>query len=627
MEFLPPRVRGTLLDDQNFVNRWGLLTIATVKLGRDGPSFQRNCLYEAIREAIGSTGRDITIDDSSGTTWQVKVQRNNEGPRFELESGDKKLEIPDHSGLAEEPGIRTEWFRRVSDEVKLDDFAYQQWKEIIESRPLSDGEFSELTTEIGLTPVGNFRNIRNGFLLGSLDAPTLVPSERRYYDRLVGPFLSAVTADVHIQRVAAPLVDSLLEWDRKKGLLNSLLMCATGRVSEFIRVDGLKDEQLSIIYDRIASEGDPISQIAAIEVALQNIEEHRVLEPYVQRMVEGIIAEDPTDIRGSFYLLSAMIVFVDSELSRRRILDGTSPFYRKQAAIAQASGIIRAIKNSQADSASIVNWAKASGFGHVFFLQGLVDLRQEPRWLPDFVSPYQLRAEFIGRVKNAEKKCTARIQSESLRSLLIDEDSLLAEAVEWPLWMLPGPMEGELNPNRPSVPDEFLHDVTVGLEAEHLEPSSFAGIVNLALLYGIPTSQADLAAEALKRVKYSVESMDDGSTLFGLIGCLAHVAAVTRATNLAEALRVLVRVMRRRKRLNTFAEDELRIAMIAAASHEGLEEWAHFAGDWITEIAFEVVDKEAARSFLPKLRRLVQIEPGLARHCAVAEASLASFAR
>ena len=95
----------------------------------------------------------------------------------------------------------------------------------------------------------------------------------------------------------------------------------------------------------------------------------------------------------------------------------TNPFYRRQAAIAQASLIIRALKASHTDTASIAEWARSVGIGHVFFLQGLVDLRLEPRWLPDFVSPEQLRAEFIGRVANAVSQCKSEVESESLRGV------------------------------------------------------------------------------------------------------------------------------------------------------------------------------------------------------------------
>jgi hypothetical protein len=72
------------------------------------------------------------------------------------------------------------------------------------------------------------------------------------------------------------------------------------------------------------------------------------------------------------------------------------------------------------------------------------------------------------------------------------------------------------------------------------------------------------------------------------------VATVTCGAELADELRILTRVMRRRGRLGADPDDELRVAMIAAASRPDLNEWAHFAGEWISEIAFEVADQQKA---------------------------------
>ena len=626
-EVLPPRVRSSLLDDQEFVERWDLAAIAGVTLGKDGPSFQRDRFYRSIREAIHAPGNEISIEDDKTVTWRITAQENNERLSFSLEDGEKHFTISDHSGLAEEHSIRVAWFERAAHEVNLEDAVFRDWKASIDSRPLNDDEFAELTGELNLTPVCIYQNLQTGFSHGSVDIATLVPRERRYYDRLIGPCGSAADADSYIDAGAAPLIDRLQEWKPNLGLLISLLMCSKGTVSESMRIDNFDAEELVRTYEWLANKGDPISQIGAVEVALRHIDGNWELETLIERMVEGFIADGPDDDGGCFSLLSAMIVLVASELSRRRILDGTRPFYRKQAAIAQASLIIRAINESRVDPASVVEWTKTGGVGHIFFLQGLIDLRVEPRWLPDFVSPYQLRAEFIGRVANAVKLCEGEIHSQSLRRLLLGKDSSLATAAQWPYPILPGPLEGEFALNQPSIPDEVLKDVAAGLEADHLEPNSFAGLVNMALLFKMSVSQADLAATALRRVRYSIENADDDSTIFGMIGGLATVAAVTRSTDLAETLRVLVRVMRRRKRFNADPDDEMRIAMVAAASHEGLEDWARFAGEWISEIAFEVVEKESARSFLTNIRRVVKIEPALAYHCAAADAALASIGR
>ncbi len=627
LDFLMPRLRSSLLDDKDFVGQWNLTTKASVTIGKDGPSFHRDLLYGGIRAAICEPGKQISIMDDNSVVWRITACDENSELSFYLVNDEKKFSISDHSGLAEADSIRVRWFERTANDINFGGVVFRKWKARIDSGRLDDEEFAELVGELELTPVSNYRNLQADISRRSVDIATLVPCEQRYYDRLIGPLGSAIQASNYIESGAAPLIGKLQEWDPINGFLFSLLLCSKGTVAESIRTDKLETDELLRTYEWLAIQGDPISQIGAVEVALMQIERHPELEPSIERMVNGFIADKPEHEGGLFSLLSTMIVLVASELSRRCLLENTHPFYRKQAAIAQASLIIRAINGTQVDVANVVESVMTRGVGLIFFLQGLVDLRVEPRWLPDFVSPYQLRAEFIGRIAGAVEQCKGEIHTQSLRHLLIGNDSRLATVLsaESPYPILPGPLEGEIASKQPTIPDDMLGDVISGLEAEHLEPNSFAGLVNTALLFKLPASQADLAAKALRRVKYSIENADDQNSLFGLIDGLATVAAVTRGTDLAEALRVMMRVMRRRKRLNVDPDYEMRIAMLAAASHEDLDDWALFAGEWITEIAFEVVENEAARLFLLKLRRLVRIEPALARHCAIADAALESI--
>ncbi len=626
LNLLPPRLRGALLDDEAFLSQWDVPTVTGVTIGKDGPSFRRDQFYGGIRAAIREPGSLVPITDGEQVVWKIEARVETSGFSFVLEGAGKRFPIPDHSGLAEDAACRVGWFKKAASVVNLEGAVFDRWLDRMWREPLSDDEFAELTDELEMTPVGVYRSLQMGLAQGGVDIAALVPHERRYYERLVGPLGSATSVMGFVEDKVALVMERRRKWDVVQGFLFSLLACSVGSVSGTIRIDRFKAEQLTQTYEWLAEKGDPISQIGAVEVALPVLDVYPDLEPLVEKIIEGFIADDPNDDGGCFSLLSAMIILVAAELVRRRTLGNVSPFYGRHAAITQASLVIRALIEAQIDRARFTAWAKTRGFGYIFFLQGLVDLRSEPRWLPDFVSAEQLRAEFIGRVANAAETHNAKIQSQSLRRLLMGKDSELARSFEWPFPILPGPLEGAIAAARP-IPDNILKTVTTALEAERLEPNSFAVLVNTALLYGLPASQAGLAATALRRVKYSIENMGDENSIFGLIGALASVAAVTRGTALAETLRVLVRVLRRRKRLHALPDDELRIAMIAAASHDGIEDWARFAGEWITEIAFEVVDQEAAQQFLPKLRRLVEIEAALARHCAAADAALSSLCR
>ncbi|MDN3922514.1 hypothetical protein [Roseateles violae] len=625
IDLLPPDVQRALLDDKAFIGRWRIATTTSLALGKDGPSFNRSQLYQSIRSAIRDLGSVISVDDQNGRTWQLLAEPRDEGVAFSLRTKEKHYSLMDHSALADDVSVRTGWFERMVPAIFLDRESTQSWLNRLRQSPLSDDEFAELIADIELTPANVFRALRANMEQVNVDVTTLVPHDRRYYEHLVGRLGQSATVAEYVEAGAKPRIANLQGGESRQGFSFALLMCSAGAIAECVQIDAFDRHELVQIYEWLVEHGDPISRVGAVEIALSHLDVFPELGPLVERIVEGLLLDDPEDDGSSFALLCATVVMAASELARKRTLGDAPPFYLRQAAIAHASLVIRAINEARINIASVTRWAQAMGIGQIYFLQGLIDLRREPRWLPDFVGADQLRFEFIGRITNAAGRNEGKIKLDSLRKLLLGPDSKLAQAAQWPFPHLPGPMEGAVASGRP-YPDDLLRAVRTALEADRLEASAFAGLVNGALLFDMQEGMADLAAGALRRVRFSLEDTDDKGKNFSLVGGLATLAAVTRSGDLADALRVLTRVMRRRKRLSGDLDEELRIALITAASFEDLEEWARFAGEWLTEIAFETSDKNAARAFLPKLRRLVKMEPMLARHCASADAALDAFA-
>ena len=76
------------------------------------------------------------------------------------------------------------------------------------------------------------------------------------------------------------------------------------------------------------------------------------------------------------------------------------PFWRRLASIAHASVLERQIIAAGIPLAFIIEEVTKAR-GHLYFLQSLIDLRREPRWLPEYVLPGQLKAECIGRIAGA----------------------------------------------------------------------------------------------------------------------------------------------------------------------------------------------------------------------------------
>jgi hypothetical protein len=177
------------------------------------------------------------------------------------------------------------------------------------------------------------------------------------------------------------------------------------------------------------------------------------------------------------------------------------------------------------------------------------------------------------------------------------------------------------------MPTEIEAELRKGLEAEELTPKSFTTLVNSVLIFRVGPQLAQLAAQALRRAKYQIRRLPGQDETFSLLVGLGTVAAVTRSSELAEEVRILVRVVRRRLGSNIGANDAMRIAMIAAGAYVDENKWCKFVGDWMTELSFEDIDREKSENMWQHIRMLCHVEPHLWETCAKAEAACAAFAR
>ncbi|UPT96388.1 hypothetical protein J4G48_0046530 [Bradyrhizobium barranii subsp. apii] len=305
------------------------------------------------------------------------------------------------------------------------------------------------------------------------------------------------------------------------------------------------------------------------------------------------------------------------------ILRAHPPYWRRLAAVAHASLLERELLRRGADISDFSSWAYPNRNQHCV-LQNSVDLRREPRWLPEFLAPDQLKAEFVGRISAAMIVNKSKIRSPELRSLALDESGPLQSLIVFPAPYLPGPLEGGVEAVQPMPPD-IERQVYADLKSDVVTPQSFIGLVNTALIFKLGPQMADLAAEALRRAKYQLRDVGADVPALSLLYGLAIVAAVTRSGGLAAEVRVLVRVARRRPGVVMDLSGTLRVVMMAAAAHADIDEWCTFVGDWLTELAYEDMTRPDARALSSRIRALCQIERRLWGTCARADAACASL--
>jgi hypothetical protein len=175
-----------------------------------------------------------------------------------------------------------------------------------------------------------------------------------------------------------------------------------------------------------------------------------------------------------------------------------------------------------------------------------------------------------------------------------------------------------------AFPEELLTELRKPVDEKPLETKVFAGVVNYALVFKLDSEIVELIAGLLRKVKYRLSLDPDQNIGFTVIMGLAAIAAAARHPGLAEEVRILTRVLRRRGDIELAADSEMRIALLASASRADLDEWGKSVGEWLFEIANGSIDRKNARQLRSHLRQLCLAVPTLWTHVSKVDATLAA---
>lgn len=622
LDNFPPTLRKAVIDHDDFRAAFKLRFKATIQLNPNGPTFDRDVLFDALRALLGQPDGSVEAAALDATKWNV-TRSANDGDELLVQNSDRSFSLNNFTCLSPDSATRLAWIDNEAKEANVHDTHIQRWKDKLVQRALDDEEVDLLFSEFRLTPAFVANSVAGQLNGTELDLDKLVPSDVRYFERLVGAPPSNEGLKEYAETTAGAFIAQLLQWNPVDGAKRALLMSSHSWLVNVIGLHELARDDLIRLYDLLANVGDRISQLGAIERGLGLLETIPELEPSLCKLVKAFIDDNPEETESRLRLTCGLIVLVESELARTGVLNQYAPYWRRLAAIAHASVIERFAIGRGTHAGIFYNWARQHS--HYFYLQSFVDLRREPRWHPDFVMPRQLKAEFAGRIAAAATAHDKHVKSPELRALLFDETPTSIRAhVTFPYAWLPGPLEGGVV-SLVEMPADFEGDVRKALEDEKLTTQSFVGLVNSAQIFRLGPQVADWASEGLKRVKYQVRGFTNSGDMFSLLSGLATVAAVTRSSELADQVRILVRVVRRRPEVEIDVADAVRVAMIAAAAHTDFDKWAAFVGDWLTELAFEETKAEKASLLRMHIRILCGIEPRLWETSGRADAACEAF--
>ena len=624
LELLPPLIRDSLLEDARFRRKYAFALTHTVSLGVDRLVVHSSELFSAVRDVL--SGSDSSeFRDTSHRVWSIQSSRKDGHlPTLFASSEQVKITLSDFVVLASHASTRLRAFDQMAREYGLPREARAAWHDTLSQRSIEDEEFGQLLEDIQTTPCAWTEIIRNEFRFRRGSVASLVPSSRRYFERLVGVYDESGSIEQYAARVARPFFESLSDWKPYEGFLHSLLLSSHSSITAEISVARLGHEHILHSFEFLVSSGDDISRLGAIEVGFRILADIPEIEPYLIKLIE-YIRDDPLEsVKGSLKVLSALFVLVDGELSRIRTLAEFPPFYRRLASLSQAALIQRQIGEADGVKRALCAWA-FDNRGEHYYLQSLTDMRLEPRWDPDRGMAEQLKADFISRIVTAARKCEHHGKGREIFEIALGKSTESLESrLEFPRSFFPGPLEGDAD-MATELPSGLSKNITERLSAEEITLSSFFGLVNSARLFAVAGNQLAATVEAVRKATHRLTNVESREELLSVLDGLATVAAANRSKSLADELRRLVRRYRLDARYRIGVREAFRICLIAAASRSDLDEWREFVGDWLTELAFEELDDDDAAVLRSHVMRLCHSVPELWVSCGRAEAALAGI--
>lgn len=607
-------MRSTFLGEES-----KLLLENWIWFGSDDLSFRRNVIYDIFRRVYnGEEGCHVV--DKSGREWRLSRSNISGTTAIRFENEDNNFQISDCYGLHPDAHVRTSEFTSTARHAGMAQSKYQAWLAVITSRALNDDELSRLLDDISQTTRNVKRKIIKHIATGEIDSAVLIPDVEDYYLDLIGDAEGSIDISEFASKVTKRKFDEIINFERIDGLTSMLQLASHSTLVDKIDLGSLELNELEDTYAWLSENGDVISKVGAVELAIAYAKCSPKMAASAIKMIDALRNDDSTK-HGFLTQFCDLVLLVGGELTRNALFVSSAPYWRRLAVFSHAAVLQQAVVATKTDTTHL-SASQCENRTPLFLIQSAIDLREEPRWQAGHLGPEYLKADFLGRILMAAEKHSNSLH-EQLKAYILDDPKFKSE-VHFPLAFLPGPIEGGVAPVM-TLPDELVEAIESALSTSPLELSSFIPLVNSALVFKLNDRQIELASSAIRTAKYQLRSSSNNEDIEPILMGLATVAAVTRGMSLADEIIILMRVLRHRPGQSLNIDQTLYIGLIAAASRADERGWIDFVGKIFEEICFQELTQIEARSILFVLLQLCRLKPELWRSTGRAHAALESI--
>jgi hypothetical protein len=528
LELFPASIREAIIAEHSFMRQFGLPVSTTVTFLPNGNKFEVEDLYNCAQTVFGGTKHVELKEAETDVVW-VADGFDQEQATFLLRNGKSEITIDGYWSLQADPAKRLRSFESLASEVRLPRSLVVHWSARIKTSKLSCQELVLLEQDIERSFVAVDSQIRREINSGSSNLETLVPSDPLFWRTAYPTTTDAPALTQFIEQEVTTRIVAGTKAYGVKFCPEALRLCIHSSVATAIGNASLSNDDCAKLAEHVERSGSMFSKLGFVEVMLARDD----LDTSLQKRVAGIIdfvVDEPEE--GRFALLSNLFFFVSGRISLSSNFNGSPVFARRLVEFSHASFLEEILISERVD-ANTAAFELAQRAARRAFVVGHLDAHSEARWMPEFATPHQLKAEFICRINNAITTKKSFLKGTPLEKFVLEgSDKRLSDKLKFPYSFLPGPLEGGTE-QAGSLPEDWKNLIESELRKDPPDLGGFNALVNGGAVFKLPAELVSLTVAALRRIDLAANN-DESFSIGAFIDGLARVAAVCKNEQLAE---------------------------------------------------------------------------------------------
>jgi hypothetical protein len=375
----------------------------------------------------------------------------------------------------------------------------------------------------------------------------------------------------------------------------------------------LNADTAAAAIESVSKVEDPFSLVGAFEICADRIGQDPRFIELGDRLLEKLFG-DMQRLTGACAFFGAVFIITTAHFATHETFQRRPVCWRRVAAAAHASLVVRVSGGSRIDPTQIISWAMRL-FGDAYFISVVSDFAVEPQWRPEWILPKILVADVFGRAAGVTHRLLQEAAPPSWKERMercyawIIEEKIGAFA-QWP-----SVLQGTRRPHRPTLA-EFQSGVPQAADAfkelaNNPSVNTLLSISPFIEAFGFPNEAAGDAEKVLASIREAQPDEDDKSIVLAL-SVLAYIAVLGENVALADGIaEVCLERARRTKKQGHIFEIACRLIECTAVTKDRAEATRTLARR--LEILSSIVPaSEAAEGLVATIEMLKRIQPEMA---------------